>query len=59
MIPLVHEIREIILEEIKKGGRVLVKNLYKHLLFNDEKHFIEYAQQNGLKIESRISKSSK
>lgn len=33
MIPLVHTMREIILEEISKGGRIPAKNLHKYLLF--------------------------
>lgn len=47
------------MEDISHGGKHPVKDLYKYLLFENEQELYEYFEKNGLKLGTRVTKSTK
>lgn len=59
LIPLIHYLRETVLEGIVKGSRLPVKDFYKTLLFSSKEGLENYFLKNGLVVDIRFSKSTK
>jgi hypothetical protein len=59
LIPIVHALREAIAEDIVHGGKHPVKDMYKYLLFENEEELLAYFEKNGLKMGTRVTKSSR
>ena len=59
LIPIIHCLRESLLESLVKGSRFLVKDLHRFLLFNSKQAFEDYFLKNGIVVDTRVSKSTK